>query len=361
MAVELPFEKPLVELRLKIEELKRFTEERGIDMSEEVATLEAKSKALSESIYRDLQPWQKVQIARHPERPTTLDYIRDLCVDFVELHGDRNFRDDPAIVGGIGRFDGYPITVIGTQKGRDTKENLYRNFGMAHPEGYRKALRLMKQAEKFRRPVLCFIDTAGAYPGTGGEERGQGEAIARNLIEMAELTVPIVCIVTGEGGSGGALGLAIGDHLMMLEHAWYSVISPESAASILWKDASQAQRAADSMKITAQDLLRFGIVDEILPEPLGGAQRAPAEMIETVRMAVKRAFAQLRTLDTETLLAARYQKYRVIGAWTEDAGTIYEVPQAATTTASLDAEPTAASDTQELDDLAYVARKTTED
>lgn len=317
VAVELPFEKPLVELRLKIEEIKRFTEEKGIDMSDEVATLEAKAKTLAESIYKDLQPWQKVQIARHPERPTTLDYIRDLCDGFIELRGDRNYRDDPAIVGGIGRFDGYPITVVGTQKGRDTKENLYRNFGMAHPEGYRKALRLMKQAEKFRRPVLCFIDTAGAYPGTGGEERGQGEAIARNLIEMAQLTVPIVCVVTGEGGSGGALGLAIGDYLLMLEHAWYSVISPESAASILWKDASQAQRAADSMKITAQDLHRFGIVDEVLPEPFGGAQRAPSEMVATVRTAVASAFDRLRAMNTEDLLNARYEKYRVIGAWTE--------------------------------------------
>lgn len=322
MAVELPFEKPLVELRLKIEELKCFTEEKGIDMSEEVATLEAKAKSLAETIYRDLQPWQKVQIARHPERPTTLDYIRGLCDGFVELHGDRNFRDDPAIVGGIGRFDGYAITVIGTQKGRNTKENIHRNFGMAHPEGYRKALRLLKQAEKFGRPVLLLIDTAGADPGVGAEERGQGEAIAHNLIELAQLAVPVVCVVTGEGGSGGALALGIGDRILMLEHAWYSVIAPESASSILWKDASQAQRAADSMKITAQDLYRFNIIDEILSEPFGGAQRAPNEMIATVKAAVAKAFAELRCLDSEAMLAARYNKFRHIGVFLEGADAV---------------------------------------
>jgi len=321
MAVELPFEKPLVELRLKIEELKQFTQEKGIDMTEEVATLESKAKNLAETIYRDLKPWQRVQIARHPERPTTLDYVRYMCDGFVELHGDRNFRDDPAIVGGIGRLDGFAITVVGTQKGRDTKENLFRNFGMAHPEGYRKALRLMKQAEKFRRPVVCFIDTAGAYPGTGAEERGQGEAIARNLIEMAQLRVPIVCVVTGEGGSGGALGLGLGDRILMLEHAWYSVIAPESAASILWKDAStaQAERAADAMRITAEDLHGFGIVDEVLPEPFGGAQRAPADMLETVKAAVSRSLAALRNTSVEDLLQIRYDKYRRIGIYAESA------------------------------------------
>ncbi len=317
MAADLPFEKPLVELRIKIEELKRFTEEKGIDMSEEVATLESKAKALAETIYRDLKPWQKVQIARHPDRPTTLDYIRGLCTDFVELHGDRSFRDDPAIVGGVGRFDGYPITVIGTQKGRDTKENIYRNFGMAHPEGYRKALRLMKQAEKFGRPVLTFIDTAGAYPGIGGEERGQGEAVARNLIEMANLRVPIVCVVTGEGGSGGALGIGLGDRILMLEHAYYSVISPESAAALLWKDSTQGERAADSMHITAQDLFRFGVVDEILLEPFGGAQRAPTDMIQTVHDAVSRALTELKVKRPTDLLEYRYQKYRRIGEFTE--------------------------------------------
>ena len=313
MAVELPFEKPLIELRLKIEELKQFTEEKGIDMSAEVATLEAKAMTLAESIYRDLTPWQKVQIARHPERPTTLDYFRGMCDDFVELHGDRSFREDAAIIGGIARFDGYPITVVGTQKGRDTKENIFRNFGMAHPEGYRKALRLMKQAEKFGRPVVTFIDTAGAYPGAGAEERGQGEAIARNLIQMAALRVPIVCIVTGEGGSGGALGLGIGDRLLMLEHAYYSVIAPESAAALLWKDASQGQRAANAMCITAQDLSRFGIVDEVLTEPFGGAHRDPAAMIRTVKKAVSGALSSLLAIPFAELPTVRYDKYRHMG------------------------------------------------
>ncbi len=318
MAVELPFEKPLIELRHKIEELKKFTEEKGIDMTSEVTTLENKAKFLAESIYKELTPWQKVQIARHPERPTTLDYIHGICDDFVEMHGDRNFRDDPAVVGGIARFNGYPITVLGTQKGKDTKDNLYRNFGMAHPEGYRKSLRLMKQAEKFRRPLLCFIDTVGAYPGPGAEERGQGEAIARNLIEMAGLKIPIVVVVTGEGGSGGALGLGVGDRVLMLEHAWYSVIAPESAAAILWKDPTQGQKAADSMGITAQDLHRFGIIDEILHEPFGGAQRDPAQMITTVKSAVAEAFRELSQYDYGQLPDLRYQKYRKMGVYSEN-------------------------------------------
>jgi acetyl-CoA carboxylase carboxyl transferase subunit alpha len=316
LATELPFEKPLTELRLKIEELRRFTEEKDIDMSDEVAHLEARAKELAETIYRDLKPWQKVQIARHPERPTTLDYIRAICEDFIELHGDRNFRDDPAIVGGIGRIGAQPVTVIGTQKGRDTKDNLMRNFGMAHPEGYRKALRLMKQAEKFGRPVVIFIDTAGAYPGPAAEERGQGEAIARNLIEMAVLRVPIICTVTGEGGSGGALGLGLGDRVLMLEHAWYSVIAPESAAAILWKDSTQGQRAADVMCITAQDLLRFGIVDEIIAEPFGGAHRDRSTMTLTVSERIRHHLDELCAIaDPAVLVAARYDKFRRIGEW----------------------------------------------
>ncbi len=317
MATELPFEKPLVELRVKIDELKRFTEEKGIDMSEEVATLEAKAKTLAESIYRDLKPWQKVQIARHPERPTALDYIRAMCGDFIELHGDRNFRDDPAMVGGVGLFRGRPVTLIGTQKGKDTKDNIHRNFGMAHPEGYRKALRLMKQAEKFQRPVFTFIDTAGAYPGAGAEERGQGEAIARNLIEMAGLRVPVVCVVTGEGGSGGALGLGVADEILMFEHAYYSVISPESAAALLWKDATQGQRAADTMCITAQDLKAFGIVDQIVPEPFGGVQRDRAEAVNALSDAFAQALDRLDALGMDALLERRYDKYRKIGNYRE--------------------------------------------
>lgn len=317
MAADLPFEKPLVELRMKIDELKRFTEEKGIDVSEEVAVLEAKAKALAETIYKDLKPWQRVQIARHQDRPKTLDYIRGMCEDFVELHGDRAYRDDPAVVGGVARFDGRPITVVGTQKGRDTKENLYRNFGMAHPEGYRKALRLMQQAEKFGRPVLSLIDTAGAFSGAAAEERGQAEAIARNLFVMAGLRVPVVCVITGEGGSGGALGLGLGDRILMLEHAWYSVIAPESAATLLWKDASLGQKAAEHMKITADDLLAFSIIDAVVREPLGGAQRDPDGTIGSLKAAVKSAFDELRSLPVERLLEERYRKYRRMGVFFE--------------------------------------------
>jgi acetyl-CoA carboxylase carboxyl transferase subunit alpha len=317
MAGELQFEKPIIELKQKIEELKRFTVEKGIDFSEEVAKLEVRAQELAEQIYGNLTPWQKLQIARSNLRPTSLDYINGICTDFIELHGDRAFRDDPALVGGIAQLDGIPVTVIGIQKGRDTKDNLYRNFGMVHPEGYRKALRLMKQAEKFGRPVICFIDTPGAYPGISAEERNQSEAIARNLIEMAGLRVPIVSIVTGEGASGGALALGIADRVYMLEHAWYCVIAPESAAAILWKDASQSQRAADSMRITAQDLLQFGIIDAIIEEPLGGAQKDPQMMIQSVRQVILSAIQELSKLTIEELLANRYDKYKQMGQFTE--------------------------------------------
>lgn len=302
---------------MRIEELRRFTEEKGIDVSEEVAVLEAKARALAETIYRDLKPWQRVQIARHPDRPTALDYVRGMCEDVMELHGDRNFRDDPTVVGGIARFDGCPVTFVGTQKGRDTKESIHRNFGMAHPEGYRKALRLMKQADKFGRPILCLIDTAGAYPGPAAEERGQGEAIARNLIEMFQLRVPIISVVTGEGGSGGALGLGVGDRVLMLEHAYYSVIAPEPAATLLWKDPAQGERAAEKMRITAADLLSFGVIDEMVAEPFGGAQRAPNEMIATLKEAVRGSLRMLRKLTPRDLMALRQEKYRRIGAFTE--------------------------------------------
>ncbi|MCL6548951.1 MAG: acetyl-CoA carboxylase carboxyltransferase subunit alpha, partial [Alicyclobacillus sp.] len=243
MATELEFEKPIAELKAKIEELRAFTQQSGIDLSHEVVKLEQRLEEVTAAVYAELTPWQRVQIARHPQRPTTLDYIHGICTEFIELHGDRNFRDDPSIVGGIGMVDGKPVTFIGHQKGRDTKENIYRNFGMAHPEGYRKALRLMKQAEKFGRPVVCFIDTKGAYPGAAAEERGVSEAIAVNLREMAGLRTPTLSVVTGEGGSGGALGLGVTDRVYMMEYAWYSVIAPESAASILWKESSQGPRA----------------------------------------------------------------------------------------------------------------------
>ncbi|SFU45992.1 acetyl-CoA carboxylase carboxyltransferase subunit alpha [Alicyclobacillus macrosporangiidus] len=317
MPNELEFEKPILELRQKVDELRQLMETTGIDLTEEVAKLEERLAELSQSVYQGLTAWQRVQLARQPGRPTTLDYIRGLCTDFVELHGDRNFRDDPAVVGGIGLLEGRPVTVIGTQKGRDTKENIYRNFGMAHPEGYRKALRLMKQAEKFGRPVILFIDTAGAYPGMSAEERGQSEAIARNLREMAGLRTPTVCFVTGEGGSGGALGLGVTDRVYVLEYAWYSVIAPESAAAILWKDASQAPRAAETMRITASDLLAFGIADEVLPEPPGGAQKDPAAMVARVKEKAVQALEELSRVPIAQLLQARYDKYRAMGSFAE--------------------------------------------
>lgn len=318
MPADLPFEKPLTELRQKIAELKRFTEEKGIDFSAELATLEEKANALEQKIFGQLTPWQRIQIARHPDRPTTLDYINHICTDFLELHGDRTFGDDPAIVGGIAKLDGMPITVIGHQKGGgQTKENLYRNFGMAHPEGYRKALRLMKQAEKFRRPILCFIDTAGAYAGMTAEERGIGEAIARNLREMAGLRTPIISIVTGEGGSGGALGLGVADRVYILENAYYSVIAPESAAALLWKDATQAERAANTMKILASDLYAYGLVDGIIKEPLGGIQKAPEPVMQEIHELVKKAFAELLQLSDEELVEQRYLKFKAIGRFSE--------------------------------------------
>ena len=254
MPTELDFEKPIRDLRTKITELHELMAKSGVDLNGEIAKLEHRMDDLSRDLYEGLTPWQRVQLARQPGRPTTLDYIHGICSEFMELHGDRNFRDDPAVVGGIGLVEGKPITIIGHQKGRDTKENIHRNFGMAHPDGYRKALRLMQQAEKFGRPVVTFIDTAGAYPGMSAEERGQSEAIARNLRVMAGLKVPTLCFVTGEGGSGGALGLGVTDRIFVLEYAWYSVIAPESAAAILWKDSAQGPRAAETMKISARDL-----------------------------------------------------------------------------------------------------------
>lgn len=317
MAADLHFEKPLTELRAKIEELRKFTEEKGIDFTDEIVKLEQKAIELEQSIYGELTPWNKVQIARHAERPTTLDYIRGIFTDFIELHGDRTFGDDPALVGGIAKLDGIPITVVGHQKGRDTKENIFRRFGMPEPEGYRKALRLMKQAEKFGRPVICFIDTPGAYPGMAAEERGQSEAIARNLLEMAGLETPVICIVTGEGGSGGALALGVGDRIYMLEHAVYSVISPEGAAALLWKDATQAQRAAETMKITAQDLYAFGIADGIVEEPMGGAHKDPAATIKSVQEQLLSAVRELLLKPTSDLLESRYQKFKAIGRYQE--------------------------------------------
>ncbi|MGX4669893.1 acetyl-CoA carboxylase carboxyl transferase subunit alpha [Cerasibacillus sp. JNUCC 74] len=311
----LEFEKPIVNLKEKIAELKRFTADSDIDLTEEINTLEKRLAILENDIYSNLKPWDRVQLARHPERPTTLDYIEELFTDFIEFHGDRLFGDDAAIVTGIAFYKEKPVTVIGHQRGKDTKENIRRNFGMPHPEGYRKALRHMKQAEKFSRPIICFIDTKGAYPGKAAEERGQSEAIARNLMEMAGLTVPIICVVIGEGGSGGALALGVGDEIHMLENSTYSVISPEGAASILWKDASYAQTAAESMKITAYDLKKLGIIDRIIPEPRGGAHRNVKEQAAYLDEAIVQSLQMLEKYSVDELLKKRWEKYKKIGQY----------------------------------------------
>jgi acetyl-CoA carboxylase carboxyl transferase subunit alpha len=313
---ELEFERPIIELRKKIAELKEFTKNADVDLSDEIKNLENRLEKLENEIYGNINPWDRVQIARHPQRPTTLDYINELFTDFFECHGDRLYGDDEAIVGGIAKYHGLPVTVIGHQRGKDTKENIRRNFGMPHPEGYRKALRLMKQANKFNRPIICFIDTKGAYPGKAAEERGQSEAIARNLFEMAGLTVPIVCIVIGEGGSGGALALGVGNHIHMLENSTYSVISPEGAAALLWKDASLAKKAAETMKITAPDLKELGIIDEIIPEVRGGAHRDVKQQAKEIDKVLKNSLAELRKLDPEQLVEQRYHKYKAIGEYT---------------------------------------------
>ncbi len=309
----LDFERPLLELEAKIEELKRFTRDKDIDFSDEIVLLEKKSREMKENIYNNLTPWQKVQIARHAARPNTLDYIKALFTDFLELHGDRLYGDDPAVMGGIGRYKGIPVTVMGHLKGHDTKENVQRNFGMAHPEGFRKALRLMKQAEKFGRPVICFIDTAGAYCGMGAEERGQGEAIARNLMVMSALRVPVVSVVIGEGGSGGALALGVANKILMQEHAIFSVSSPEAAASILWKDGTKAKEAAEALNLTAQDLLRLGVIDEIVTEPLGGAHSDLTTACHLLDQALERNLKELLEKSAEELVEARYAKFRAVG------------------------------------------------
>ncbi|MFO1444009.1 acetyl-CoA carboxylase carboxyl transferase subunit alpha [Bacillus sp. Bva_UNVM-123] len=313
MVGELEFERPVIELRKKIAELKEFTKSADVDLSSEIDKLEARLEKLEKDIYDNMKPWDRVQVARHPGRPTTLDYIQFLFEDFFECHGDRVFGDDEAIVGGIAKFKGLPVTVIGHQRGKDTKENIRRNFGMPHPEGYRKALRLMKQAEKFRRPIICFIDTKGAYPGKAAEERGQSEAIARNLFEMASLKVPVICIVIGEGGSGGALALGVGNHIHMLENSTYSVISPEGAASILWRDASLAKKAAESMRITAPDLKELGIIDEIIPEVKGGAHKDMKRQAEEIEIILYKSLKELKALSEAQLINHRYEKYKAIG------------------------------------------------
>ncbi|MEC5268516.1 acetyl-CoA carboxylase carboxyl transferase subunit alpha [Heyndrickxia coagulans] len=315
MVNELEFEKPVIELKRKIAELKEFTKQSDVDLSSEIEKLEARLSRLEEEIYENMDPWDRIQIARFPERPTSLDYIQYLFTDFLELHGDRVYGDDGAVVGGIAKFEGLPVTVIGQQRGKDTKENIRRNFGMPHPEGYRKALRLMKQAEKFKRPIISFIDTKGAYPGKAAEERGIAESIARNLFEMSGLSVPIICLIIGEGASGGALGIGVGDHIHVLENSWFSVISPESAAALLWKDASQAKRAVATMKMTAPELKELGIIDDLIPEVKGGAHKDPKAQAELIRPVLAASLKELRAYAPEELVEKRYEKYRKIGVF----------------------------------------------
>ncbi|MBL4937663.1 acetyl-CoA carboxylase carboxyltransferase subunit alpha [Clostridium sp. YIM B02515] len=316
MAV-LEFEKNIEELSKRIEEFKFFSREHGVDLASEIERMEAKLQNMKSQAYSNLTPWEKVTLAKLIERPTALDYIERIFTDFIELHGDRNFRDDPSIVSGIGKLNGKAVTIIGQQKGRDTKENLKRNFGMPNPEGYRKALRLMKQAEKFGRPVICFVDTPGAFPGIGAEERGQGEAIARNLMEMANLKVPTVSIVIGEGGSGGALAMAVSDEVWMLENSIYSILSPEGFASILWKDSSRAKEAAGVMKITAEDLKAYGIIDRIIKEPAGGAHKNVDETAENIKKTLEEIIPKLCENEIEELLNKRYSKFRSFGEYEE--------------------------------------------
>jgi acetyl-CoA carboxylase carboxyl transferase subunit alpha len=316
-ATALEFEKPIVELEKQIDELKRLADERQLNVVEEIAPLEKKLVELRETIYRNLTPLQRVQVARSNKRPLTDDYLRLCFTDFIELHGDRAFREDAAIMGGWARLDGETVMVIGHQRGRDTKENLKRNFGMPHPEGYRKALRLMKLAEKFHVPVITFIDTPGAYPGLGAEERGQAEAIARNLKRMASLPVPMIVVVTGEGGSGGALAIGMGNRVLMLEYAVYSVISPEGCAAILWGDAGKAPEAAEAMRTTAPELLQLGIIDGIVPEPVGGAHRDWEAAANGLRVALREQLWTLRPRSRDELIGERHEKFRRMGRFEE--------------------------------------------
>ncbi len=315
----LDFEQPIAELETKIEELRFVQDDSAVDISEEIARLEVKRQALTKDIYAKLTPWQIAMVARHPQRPYTLDYVRHLFTDFKELHGDRNFADDKAIVGGMARFNGTPCMVIGHQKGRDTKEKILRNFGMPRPEGYRKAERLMRLAEKFGLPIFTFVDTPGAYPGIDAEERGQSEAIGRNLYVMAELKVPLIATIIGEGGSGGALAIAVGDQLLMLQYATYSVISPEGCASILWKSADKAPDAAETMGITASRLKSLGLIDKVVNEPIGGAHRDHRAMAQSLKRALADALRQVADLPTNELLEQRYQKIMSYGRFKERA------------------------------------------
>ena len=311
----LDFEKPVFELEQKLEEMKKSSDRLGIE--KEIARIETKVGQLKEELYKDLSRWQRVQLARHPDRPYTLDYISLMTTNFIELHGDRHYRDDKAIVGGFAQIDDYKVMLIGHQKGRDTKSNVYRNFGMSNPEGYRKALRLMKLAEKFNKPVITMLDTPGAYPGLEAEERGQAEAIARNLFEMSRLRVPIVVCIIGEGASGGALGIGVGDRILMLENCWYSVISPESCSSILWRSWDYKEQAAEALKLTATDLLEQKIIDRIIPEPLGGAHKNHKLAAENLKTAIIEELNELVKIKKDKLVQSRIDKFGSMGPYTE--------------------------------------------
>lgn len=313
----LEFEQPIAELEAKIEELRFVGDESAVSITDEIERLQAKSRALTENIFSNLSAWQVAQLARHPQRPYTLDYVQRIFTDFEELKGDRAFADDPAIVCGVARLEGKPVVVIGQQKGRDTKEKIRRNFGMTRPEGYRKALRIMRMAERFRLPILTFIDTPGAYPGVGAEERGQSEAIARNLFEMSTLRVPVICTVIGEGGSGGALAIGVGDRVMMLQYSIYSVISPEGCASILWKSADKATEAAEAMGITAERLKDLGLIDTVLQEPLGGAHRDPDAMALAIKKVLLDSLGRLEQMSMDELLEARFKRFTSFGSFKE--------------------------------------------
>ena len=318
--VVLDFERPIIELRRRIDQLKALQEENGVSLSASISQLEHQADKLQERIFSRLTPWQRALLSRHAGRPFTLDYVDHLFEEWIELHGDRAGHDDEAIVTGTARFNGRAVAIIGHQKGRNTKENLRRNLGMARPEGYRKALRIMNLAERFGMPILCFIDTPGAYPGIDAEERGQAEAIARNIMEMARLTVPIIALVIGEGGSGGALAIGVANRILMLENGIYSVISPEGCAAILWRDRAEGPRAAAALRITAKDCLEFGVIEEVIPEPYGGAHRHPAETMTAVGEALARHLEDLVALSPTELEAQRYDRFRALGAFHETAG-----------------------------------------
>jgi len=319
-SILLSFEKPLVELEARISQIRELAEENDVDVSTQIRQLESRATHLRQEIFSNLTPAQRLQVARHPRRPSTLDYIQAITDEWIELHGDRGSgKDDPALVGGVARLDGRPVVILGHQKGRDTKDNVARNFGMASPGGYRKAMRLMRHADRFSMPIITFIDTPGAFPGFEAEEMGQGEAIAYNLREMFGLQVPIICTIIGEGGSGGALGIGVGDRLMMFEHSVYTVASPEACAAILWKDAARSAEAAEALKITSWDLKQLGILDELLPEPVGGAHSDPLQAADTLKQAILRHLTELSAMTAESRQQLRYQKYREIGVFAETA------------------------------------------